>query len=115
LGNDLLCQTPDLFIVTVLELGLRHVDRSLLLRDHDRREIAIDVPVGATSISRVILLMASSLANRDCLSSACLAAVRKWSVSFGAWANANDVAVTDRVAASEMIRRRMNARESTAI
>lgn len=43
LGNDLLGQTANLLVVTVFELGLRHVDRALMLRNRHCNEISIDI------------------------------------------------------------------------
>jgi hypothetical protein len=37
-------QVPELIVVAVFELCRRYIDRALMLRDHDGREIAIDMP-----------------------------------------------------------------------
>jgi hypothetical protein len=43
LSDDFLRQTPELVVMAVLELGLRHVDRAPMLWDHNGREVAIDI------------------------------------------------------------------------
>jgi hypothetical protein len=59
----------------------------------------------------LIVLIARSLSNRDCRSSASLAAAWRCSAPFGTCAKANDVAEKVSVVASEMIRRRIDVRE----
>ena len=41
--DDLLRDAPQLLVVTVAQLGLRHVDRALMMRHHHRDEVLVDV------------------------------------------------------------------------
>jgi hypothetical protein len=41
LSDDLLGQPPELVVMTVFKFSLCHVDRGLVVRDHDGREVAI--------------------------------------------------------------------------
>jgi hypothetical protein len=43
LSDDFLGQSPQLIVVAVLELRLRHVDRGLMMGNHDVGKIAIDI------------------------------------------------------------------------
>ena len=43
LDDDLLRDTSQLFVVTVAQFGLGHVDGALVVRDHHCNEVLIDV------------------------------------------------------------------------
>ena len=40
---DLLRDARELFVVPIAQLSLRHVDRSLMMRDHHRHKVNVDV------------------------------------------------------------------------
>ena len=44
LGDNFLSDTEKLLVVTVAKLGLSHVDRALMVRDHHGHKVAVDVP-----------------------------------------------------------------------
>jgi len=41
LRDDVLSEAPKLVVVSVFELGARHIDCALMVRDHHRDEVAI--------------------------------------------------------------------------
>jgi len=67
--------------------------------------------LGAMSMVRFMLLVARSLSKRNCCSSLSFG-LRASGSCFGSCARANDVAMTDRLVASEMARLRTNLREN---
>jgi hypothetical protein len=109
-GNNLPSQLANLLNVTVFELGLRHVNRALMMRHHHLDKITIDVTARPIIMSVIIFFMAVAFSERNERSSG--STVR---VLVGSCAKANEVAVIDAVVASESTRLRMKQRENNTI
>jgi hypothetical protein len=63
--DDLLRDPPQLLIVPVAQLGLRHLNRSSVMRDHHRGEILIYVPRRLDSMPVIIRVIAPTFSERN--------------------------------------------------
>ena len=61
-------------VMAIEQFGLGHVDRALVVRNHHRDEIIVDVARGLIAMPAIILFMAASFASRNALSEGCASA-----------------------------------------
>jgi len=124
LGNDnLLCQPASCSLWPYLKLGLRHVDRALMVRHHHCDKIAIDIAGRLDRHIRHHLVLAAAFSTgtaappNDPAGPRILDRHRAADVILftGSSAKANDVAETATVIASEITRLRTKERENRTI
>jgi hypothetical protein len=115
LCDDVLSESPKLLVVTILEFCPRHIDRVLMMRDHHGDEVAIYVARRLDEHARARPAHGQIIVEQELL----LVGIRDCSWRrcgfVGSSGKAKEVAVTDRVVASEMTRLRTKACDNRAI
>src|SRR5205823_6628642 len=85
--DDFLREAPELLVAPVTQLSLRHVDRTLMMRNHRRDEVSVHVAGGLQSMAAIIFAMAASFSARN---SASILVARDVAPPISATANSAD-------------------------
>src|SRR5437867_3862384 len=87
LHDDFLGDAPELLVAAITQLSLRHVDRTLMMRNHRRDEVSVHVAGGLQSMAAIIFAMAASFSARN---SASILVARDVAPPISATANSAD-------------------------